>query len=131
MRDSGNPNTKCYTGVMMRICSKHGQAKHFGRPDGGYRCGKCASEAVIQHRRNKKERLVGLHGGKCTVCGYSRYAGALDFHHLDPTAKSFALSVKGLSYSWDSLSKEAEKCVLVCKNCHMEIEAGITKLPRD
>ena len=42
--------------------------------------------------------------------------------------KSFALSVKGLSYSWDSLVREAEKCVLVCKNCHTEIEAGLVKV---
>lgn len=52
----------------------------------------------------------------------------MDFHHTDPRTKEFALSVKGLSYAWESLLREAEKCVLVCKNCHTEIEAGITKL---
>ena len=38
------------------------------------------------------------------------------------------LADNNLSYSWESLLKEAEKCVLVCKNCHTEIEAGLTKL---
>ena len=67
-------------------------------------------------------------GGKCVVCGYKRYVGALDFHHVDPKAKSFGISIKGLSYSWASIVEEAKKCVLVCKNCHAEIESGLTKL---
>ena len=114
--------------LMVKNCSRHGQAKHFARTDGTYRCGKCASEWVINHRRKKKEELVRMFGGKCSVCGYDKYAGALDFHHTNPRNKSFALSVKGLSYSWDSILEEAKKCVLVCKNCHTEIEAGLTKL---
>ena len=46
----------------------------------------------------------------------------LHFHHVDPATKSFALSVatgKGL----DKLRAEAKKCVLVCANCHGEIES--------
>jgi hypothetical protein len=27
------------------------------------------------------------------------------------------------------VKKEADKCVLVCSNCHREIEAGVTQLP--
>ncbi len=61
-----------------------------------------------------------MFGGKCVLCGYSNYIGALDFHHLDPTKKTFALSVKGLCYAWSSILKEAKKCVLLCKNCHTE-----------
>lgn len=113
---------------MIKSCKTHGNTKHFLRPEGTYRCGKCASAWVIQHRQHKKARLVELFGGKCIVCGYKKYAGALDFHHTNPKEKEFALSVKGLSYSWDSLVKEARKCVLVCKNCHTEIEAGITRI---
>ena len=115
---------------MIKSCSKHGETKHFPRPDGAYRCGRCASEWVVRHRRNKKEKLVEMFGGKCAMCGYSKYVGALDFHHLNPKTKSFALSVKGLSYSWQQLLNEAQKCVLVCKNCHTEIEAGIVVLPK-
>jgi 5-methylcytosine-specific restriction endonuclease McrA len=111
--------------MISKICAKHGQTKHFLRQDGSYRCGKCASEWVIKNRQNKKKKLVEMFGGKCSVCDYKKYLGALDFHHTNPKTKSFALSVKGLSYSWESLVKEAEKCVLVCKNCHTEIEAGL------
>jgi hypothetical protein len=27
--------------------------------------------------------------------------------------------------------KEAKKCVLLCANCHAEVEAGVTCLPED
>ena len=108
---------------MIKDCTKHGEVKHFKRLDGTFRCGKCASEWVINSRRRKKEKLVKMFGGKCSICGYDKYSGGLDFHHTNPKNKSFALSVKGLSYSWASLTAEAEKCVLVCKNCHAEIES--------
>jgi cytochrome c553 len=52
----------------------------------------------------------------------------LHFHHVDPTTKSFALSVasgKGLA----KLRAEATKCVLVCANCHGEIESGLIESP--
>ncbi len=126
--DSANPTLGVIMLVMTKMCRKHGQTKHFPRPDGAFRCGKCASGWVIRNRRNKKEKLVAIFGGKCIVCGYKKYVGALDFHHTNPSTKEFALSVKGLSYSWESLLREAKKCVLVCKNCHTEIGSGITKL---
>lgn len=113
---------------MMKNCHKHGSTKHFPRQDGSNRCGKCASSWVIENRRRKKQKLVNEFGGQCVVCGYKKYVGALDFHHVNPKEKTFALSVKGLSYSWESLLSEAKKCVVVCKNCHTEIEAGMTKL---
>ena len=71
-----------------------------------------------------------LLGGKCVICGYNKYAGAFDLHHTEPSRKSFAVSVKGLSYSWKSILREARKCVLLCKNCHAEVEAGITKIEK-
>lgn len=113
---------------MVRSCRKHGTVKHLLRPDGSYRCGKCASQWVMKNRRTKKEKLVQLFGGKCALCGYKKYVGALDFHHKNPKLKSFSLSVKGLCYSWDSVLAEAKKCIVLCKNCHAEIESGIQKL---
>jgi len=121
-------NTMCYNEVVQRNCKKHGLTKHFPRQDGSFRCNKCASEWVTNSRRKKKEKLVNLFGGQCKLCGYSKYAGALDFHHKNAAEKEFALSVRGLAYSWDSVLKEAKKCVLLCKNCHAEVESGVTSL---
>ena len=108
--------------VIQRQCKKHGLTNHKKRSDSGYRCSKCNVNQVIKHRKNKKKRLVAHFGGKCTNCGYSKYSGAFQFHHLDPSIKKFSLSVRGLSYSWDKCLIEAEKCVLLCANCHAEVE---------
>jgi len=113
---------------MLRECKKHGLVKHFARQDGSWRCGKCASKWVTDSRIKKKTELVKTFGGKCKICGYNRYIGALDFHHLDPSKKKFSLSVKGLCYSWKIILQEAKKCVILCKNCHTEVENGIKKL---
>lgn len=60
---------------------------------------------------------IKLKGGKCIFCGYDKYNGALDFHHID-----------GITRSWKRVEKELEKCVLVCANCHREIHAGMLQL---
>jgi transcription elongation factor Elf1 len=112
---------------VTKNCKQHGLAPHFKRPDGSSRCGKCASQWVVKSRVKKKERLVKVFGGECEICGYKKYVGALDFHHKNRATKSFSLSVKGLCYSWESIMKEAKKCMLLCKNCHAEVEHGITK----
>jgi hypothetical protein len=111
-------------------CKLHGMTNVIARPQGPGRFGKCASVWVISSRRKKKEKLVDLFGGKCKRCGYKKYVGALDFHHLDPPQKSFSLSVKGLCYSWKIILNEANKCILLCKNCHAEIEAEKYSNPR-
>jgi len=113
---------------MVKLCKKHGKVKHFKRKDSSFRCGKCASEWVVASRIKKKKELVKIFGGKCKLCGYKKYVGAMDFHHTNPSEKSFSLSVKGLCYSWDTIRKEAKKCVILCKNCHAEVENGITEL---
>ena len=67
-------------------------------------------------------------GGACAACGYSRYLGALAFHHVDPTAKRFTLAGEGVTRSLASAREEARKCVLLCANCHAEVEAGLHAL---
>jgi hypothetical protein len=63
-------------------------------------------------------------GGACVICGYSKHPGILDFHHIDPQLKSFGISSVGFSRSWASIENEVQKCILVCSNCHREIELG-------
>ncbi|MCA0231904.1 MAG: hypothetical protein LCH91_15650 [Bacteroidetes bacterium] len=65
--------------------------------------------------------LVRIFGGKCNKCGYSANLAALHFHHLDSTTKHFKLDARILSNkNWESIVEEAEKCVLLCSNCHAE-----------
>jgi hypothetical protein len=56
-------------------------------------------------------------------------AGILEFHHVDPGEKAFGLALRGATRSLQALRDEATKCVLLCANCHAEVEAGVAALP--
>lgn len=84
-------------------------------------------KAVSERRKKLREMAREYKGGKCTLCGYSKCARALSFHHLDPRKKDFGLSAKGLTRSWDKIKKELDKCMLLCANCHMEVHEGVTQ----
>ena len=70
----------------------------------------------------RKLELIEEKGGKCEICGYDKNIAALDFHHLNPETKSFQLDSRHLSNTTIvKLREEADKCILVCANCHREI----------
>ncbi len=79
--------------------------------------------AVKSYVRRLKEQSVSYKGGKCQICGYNRYNGALEFHHIDETKKDFSIS--GRSISFERLRPELDKCLLVCSNCHREIHGKL------
>ena len=117
------------TPTTLRECSKHGWTM-FARSGerGFYRCPRCAMERVAAYRRRVKQTLVAEAGGACRVCGYDRYVGALHFHHVDPVTKRFAVSRAGAVRGLRNMREEARKCVLLCANCHAEVEAGLVLL---
>lgn len=85
-------------------------------------------KAVAKRRRKIKNLAIQYKGGKCQICGYNRYQGALDLHHISGD-KKFGIADKGYTRSWEKIKAELDKCVLVCANCHRELEAGIMQLP--
>jgi hypothetical protein len=114
---------------ITRLCKTHGSTEFVLEGRGYYRCKKCRSHSVHKKRKLNKLKLVEENGGCCSICGYNRYIGALQFHHLDPSLKSFGLSQKGKTLGMDSLREEAKKCILLCANCHSEVEGGIIQIP--
>jgi transposase len=117
--------------VVARIeseCGVHGVTT-FIRRAGSYACAKCRAEGVTRWRRQAKQILVGEAGGRCAICGYDRCVAALHFHHVDPATKRFGLGSRGLARAIVHLREEAAKCVLLCSNCHAEVETGIATLP--
>ena len=62
------------------------------------------------------------------VCGYSRCIQNLHFHHVNPAEKSFLMSMAA-GKSEAAYRAELKKCVLVCANCHGEIEFGLIRCP--
>ena len=120
----GRPGRK--TDVTVWPCDRHGGSP----PAPGLRtvCPGCRIEAVTAWRRRAKRILVEEAGGCCTLCGYARCVGALEFHHVDPAQKSFGLGSRGVARKIDVLREEARKCVLLCGNCHAEVEAGLVQV---
>jgi excisionase family DNA binding protein len=106
-------------------CARHGITEFWLDARGIYRCLRCRSEAVSRRRRRLKQILVSEAGGRCSMCGYDRYIGALQFHHRDAADKLFGLGDRGLTRSLAAVRAEAAKCVLLCANCHAEVEGGI------
>jgi len=111
---------------ITRECRVHGPTR-FRLVGASYRCVRCGTGRVARRRRRLKEILLAEAGGACRLCGYDRCAAALQFHHLDPTEKAFGFAAGGLTRSIAVLREEAKKCVLLCANCHAEVEMGLVE----
>ncbi len=114
--------------VTMR-CSRHGETEFCLDGRGYYRCKQCRSAAVSRRRRKVKAILVEEAGGACCICGYRRNMRALHFHHVEPSQKRHEINAKGFAIALEKLRVEARKCVLLCSNCHAEVEDGMVSVP--
>src|SRR5688572_22995545 len=85
--------------VVQLRCKHHGATEFLLEGRGAFRCLRCRQEAVANRRRRIKEILVKEAGGACQRCGYSRYIGALHFHHVDPAMKQFSIATEGSTRS--------------------------------
>ena len=83
-------------------------------------CKSCSNKNTIVIQQRLKKQAVQYKGGECVKCGYNKYDGALDFHHLDPSKKDFSIS-KRKNCSLEVVKAELDKCILVCRNCHAEL----------
>ena len=112
--------------MLCRVCSSPLKGRQTQLCS--YRCKvKGQSNAVYANQKKRglrrKTALMLAKGGKCMRCGYDRCLRALTFHHRDPASKSFPLDARHCSNRSDAvLAAEAEKCDLLCANCHAEIE---------
>lgn len=68
------------------------------------------------------KRCVG-----CLLCGNSD-PSCLDFHHVDPSEKSFVLT-QGVTRSLEALRVEVQKCAVLCANCHRRLHLGEVQMP--
>ncbi|NBO23398.1 HNH endonuclease [bacterium] len=81
--------------------------------------------------RNLKELMVEYKGGCCQKCGYDKYFGALEFHHINPEEKDFNPS-HYKKYAFDDRVKtELDKCLLLCANCHRETHHEINEKKKE
>lgn len=76
---------------------------------------------IMPNRSARKAALVHMLGGKCSQCGYSHSLRALDFHHVNPSEKRRTVShllAINTEESFILAIEEAQRCVLLCSNCH-------------
>lgn len=87
----------------------------------GSQCKACDAAGRRAKARQKKEKLVQAMGGCCQKCGYDKCLQAFDFHH---TSDYKEIEVSQLmKRSFKVAMQEAEKCILLCANCHRELHA--------
>lgn len=81
-------------------------------------------------RRNRHAEMLQeyKHDKSCLCCDESENI-CLDFHHVDPTSKSFTVSGQSMGRNWEQIEQEISKCVLLCSNCHRKFHAGLIDLP--
>ena len=87
---------------------------------------------TIQRRHNDKYKIENANwkeqcmkhiGQYACHCGENHIA-TLSFHHRVPADKSFKLAYGYTHYyPIDRMKKEAEKCDIVCANCHLKLHA--------
>ena len=77
-------------------------------------------KANLKRYRTRKEAAIMAAGGKCSMCGYDRYVGALHFHHVTPKTAAPQKLLSKVSLT-EQEQRELDSCVLLCANCHAEI----------
>jgi predicted transcriptional regulator len=124
---------KCYTETKYCVkCCENKNINYFykrrGNIGGSAYCIECTKTQYKERHNQFKKELVNYKGGCCQNCGYDKYYGALEFHHLDPNEKDFSFgNVKSFTLN-DKMKSELDKCVLLCANCHRETHAGLNEI---
>jgi len=67
-----------------------------------------------------KQKLHQLKINGCAICGYCACDRSLDFHHVNPKDKKYVIAIYTMARK--DLVEELNKCILLCRNCHGEIE---------
>ena len=69
-------------------------------------------------RWSKKIRAIRYLGGKCARCGNDNVF-VLVFHHTRNKDKLIS-ALTNHDSKWEIIEKEIKKCILLCRNCHLE-----------
>lgn len=74
--------------------------------------------AMERGKRNRSLYLKRRTGYSCECCGEEFPEEVLEFHHRDPETKRFGLDAKIWRRKYKDVTAEADKCVILCSNCH-------------
>ena len=68
------------------------------------------------YRDKRKSYCIEYLGGKCVKCGTTHN---LQFDHIKREGKKYEITRK-LTYKFDNIKEELDKCQLLCAPCHLE-----------
>ncbi len=80
------------------------------------------ARGYFKNERNKISEWKASFG--CKLCS-EKNPVCLDMHHIDPSTKDKDPSRSG---KFETFLKEAAKCVVLCRNCHAKVHAGICEI---
>lgn len=102
-------------------------------------CKKCANAQNVAAMHKKPEKYAVIRRKEelrlrkrffdwkrsigCVFCSECEPV-CLELHHKNPRQKDIQPN-KLRTYAWETLMKEARKCIMVCSNCHKKIHAGL------
>jgi protein-arginine kinase activator protein McsA len=79
------------------------------------------AKALLANAATRKKKRTEFKNWKatlsCSQCGFSHVA-ALDFHHIDAKSKDGIVSELVRMGRFKKAKAEAEKCIVLCANCH-------------
>jgi hypothetical protein len=76
-------------------------------------------------KERQREFMNSLKTKGCSMCGYNKCYGALEFHHIDGSNKEGNINSMARDRDKTKAMAEVKKCILVCANCHREIHYGL------
>lgn len=107
--------------IECYLCGETDPTKFFndkGRPSGlSSRCKTCSRIQSRERQGFRRTFLAELRKRGCAVCGETDVA-VLEFHHVDPSQRSFNVAGSGQRTAWWKFFDEVAKCILLCANCH-------------
>lgn len=82
---------------------------------------------IKNKKYNNKKILIQSISNKCQNCNFNtNYIQAMTFHHNNKINKKFELNSVNINIKeWEEILEEADKCSLLCFNCHMEKETEL------
>jgi len=109
------------------LCSKCGATDAEKFANHKNLCRECFKIESKKRKGDARAQALAILGEKCAHCGFDEFEVALDVHQIDPTIKdpNFA-AMRG----WTSaeIERELRGGVVLCKNCHAAIHAGLISL---
>ena len=99
--------------------------KHAEYSSNYYEANKESEKTRIKERKVKNKKIWDEFKAtlKCAVCN-ENHPAVLDFHHVNPAEKEYAISTLVSNKSFTKARKEVEKCIVLCANCHRKHHYG-------